>query len=179
MPAAYNRVVLVGNLTRDPEIAYTSGSGKAVAKLTLAVDNPRNGEKTLFADCIAWERPRETCNRYLTKGASALVEGRLVIRAYAAKGGTKRKATEIVLDRMQMLGAPRGGEDEAADDDAEPVRASRHAPTDDDASAVPAPHDPAPRARRRVARRDRRRSGAPAEPRRDDEADSLDSEVPF
>ena len=114
MAGSYNRVILVGNLTRDPEIRYTQ-SGKGVTKFTLAVNNPRNKEETTFVDIVAWDRLGETCNTYLKKGMNALVEGRLVIRSYDDKDGNKRKATEVVIDNMQMLGSrgdrPSGGEE--------------------------------------------------------------------
>lgn len=106
MAGSYNRVILVGNLTRDPEIRYTQ-SGKGVTKFTLAVNNPRNREETTFVDIVAWDRLGETCNTYLKKGMNALVEGRLVIRSYDDKDGNKRKATEVVIDNMQMLGSRR------------------------------------------------------------------------
>ncbi|HEY5425967.1 MAG TPA: single-stranded DNA-binding protein [Candidatus Tumulicola sp.] len=108
MAGSYNRVILVGNLTRDPEIRYTQ-SGKGVTKFTLAVNNPRNKEETTFVDIVAWDRLGETCNTYLKKGMNALVEGRLVIRSYDDKDGNKRKATEVVIDNMQMLGSRRDG----------------------------------------------------------------------
>jgi single-strand DNA-binding protein len=111
MAGSYNRVILVGNLTRDPEMRYTQ-SGKGVAKFTLAVNNPRNKEETTYVDIVAWDKLGETCNTYLKKGASTLVEGRLVIRSYDDKDGNKRKATEVVIDNMQMLssrGAEGGG----------------------------------------------------------------------
>lgn len=108
MAGSYNRVILVGNLTRDPEIRYTQ-SGKAVTKFTLAINNPRNKEETTFVDIVAWDRLGETCNTYLKKGSNTLVEGRLVIRSYDDKDGNKRKATEVVIDNMQMLGARQGG----------------------------------------------------------------------
>ena len=108
MAGSYNRVILVGNLTRDPEIRYTQ-SGKGVTKFTLAVNNPRNKEETTFVDIIAWDRLGETCNTYLKKGSNCLVEGRLVIRNYDDKDGNKRKATEVVIDNMQMLGSRPAG----------------------------------------------------------------------
>jgi single-strand DNA-binding protein len=108
MAGSYNRVILVGNLTRDPEIRYTQ-SGKGVTKFTLAVNNPRNKEETTFVDIVAWDRLGETCNTYLKKGTNTLVEGRLVIRSYDDKDGNKRKATEVVIDNMQMLGSRTGG----------------------------------------------------------------------
>ncbi len=107
MAGSYNRVILVGNLTRDPEIRYTQ-SGKGVTKFTLAVNNPRNKEETTFVDIVAWDRLGETCNTYLKKGTNTLVEGRLVIRSYDDKDGNKRKATEVVIDNMQMLGSRTG-----------------------------------------------------------------------
>jgi|SRR5271169_5594894 len=112
MAGSYNRVILVGNLTRDPEMRYTQ-SGKGVAKFTLAVNNPRNKEETTYVDIVAWDRLGETCNTYLKKGASTLVEGRLVIRSYDDKDGNKRKATEVVIDNMQMLTSRGGGGGEA------------------------------------------------------------------
>lgn len=108
MAGSYNRIILVGNLTRDPEIRYTQ-SGKAVTKFSLAVNNPRNKEETTFVDIVAWDRLGETCNTYLKKGQTTLVEGRLVIRSYDDKDGNKRKATEVVIDNMQMLGSRRDG----------------------------------------------------------------------
>lgn len=104
MAGSYNRVILVGNLTRDPEMRGLQ-SGKNVTKFTLAVNNPRNKDETTFVDIVAWDRLGETCNSYLKKGQSALVEGRLVIRSYDDKDGNKRKATEVVIDNMQMLGS--------------------------------------------------------------------------
>ncbi len=110
MAGSYNRIILVGNLTRDPEIRYTQ-SGKSVTKFTLAVNNPRNKEETTFVDIIAWEKLGETCNTWLKKGSNTLVEGRLVIRSYDDKDGNKRKATEVVIDNMQMLGSRRDGDE--------------------------------------------------------------------
>ncbi len=103
MAGSFNKVILVGNLTRDPEIRYV-GSGAAVTKFTLAVNRrSKQGEETDFIDCVAWEKLAETCNTYLKKGMSCLVEGRLSIRNYETKEGEKRKAAEVVLNTMQML----------------------------------------------------------------------------
>ena len=88
---------------------YTQ-SGKGVAKFTLAVNNPRNKEETTYVDIVAWDRLGETCNSFLKKGSSALVEGRLVIRSYEDKEGVKRKATEVVIDNMQILTSRRDAE---------------------------------------------------------------------
>ena len=92
---------------------YTQ-SGKGVAKFSLAVNNPRNKDETTFVDVIAWDRLGETCNTYLKKGSNCLVEGRLVIRSYDDKDGNKRKATEVVIDNMQMLSSRRDDAEHAA-----------------------------------------------------------------
>ncbi|MGC8486434.1 MAG: single-stranded DNA-binding protein, partial [Candidatus Baltobacteraceae bacterium] len=86
MAGSYNRVILVGNLTRDPEQRALQG-GKSVTKFSLAVNNPRNKEEVTFVDIVAWDRLGETCNTYLKKGSNCLVEGRLVVRSYDDKDG--------------------------------------------------------------------------------------------
>jgi len=104
MAGSYNRIVLVGNLTRDPEIRYVDGGGKAVTKFALAVNRKaKGGDETMFIDIVAWDRLGEICNQYLKKGMSALVEGRLAIRKYDDKDGNKRTAVEVVASDMQML----------------------------------------------------------------------------
>src|SRR5579864_9888 len=111
MAGSFNKVILVGRVVRDPEIRYVN-SGAGVVKFSIAVNpNKRDAkpEDTLFADIVAWEKLAETCNTYLKKGMNVLVEGRLVIRSYDDKDGNKRKATEVVIDNMQMLGSRPGG----------------------------------------------------------------------
>ncbi len=104
MAGSYNRIVLVGNLTRDPEIRYVDGGGKAVTKFALAVNRKsKAGDETMFIDIVTWDRLGEICNQYLKKGMSALVEGRLAIRKYDDKDGNKRTAVEVVASDMQML----------------------------------------------------------------------------
>jgi single-strand DNA-binding protein len=102
--AGYNKIVLVGNLTRDPEMRVIS-SGSGVTKFALAVNRrTKQGDETMFIDIVAWERLGEICNQYLKKGALVLIEGRLSIRSYEDKDGVKRKAIEVVATDMQMLG---------------------------------------------------------------------------
>ena len=104
MAGSYNHITLVGNLTRDPEIKYVDGGGKAVTKFALAVNRKsKAGDETMFIDIVAWDRLGEICNQYLKKGMSTLVEGRLVIRKYDDKDGNKRTAVEVVASDMQML----------------------------------------------------------------------------
>ncbi|HTW83686.1 MAG TPA: single-stranded DNA-binding protein [Candidatus Sulfotelmatobacter sp.] len=106
MAGSFNRITLVGNLTRDPEIRYV-GSGAAVTKFTLAVNRrAKQQEETDYIDCVAWDKLAETCNTYLKKGMSCLVDGRLSIRSYETKEGEKRKAAEVVVNTMQMLDRP-------------------------------------------------------------------------
>jgi len=118
MAGSFNRITLVGNLTRDPEIRYVDAGGKAVTKFALAVNRrSKAGDETMFIDIVAWDRLGEICNQYLKKGMSALVEGRLSIRKYETKEGEKRTAVEVVASDMQMLDSKRssaGGNGDAA-----------------------------------------------------------------
>jgi single-strand DNA-binding protein len=116
MSASFNKVILVGNLTRDPEIRYIN-SGSAVTKFRIAVNpNKRDAkpEETMYVDIVAWERLAETCNTYLKKGSPVLVEGRLSIRSYddtklkdESGQPIRRSATEVVISGMQMLSSRR------------------------------------------------------------------------
>ncbi|MHB9144001.1 MAG: single-stranded DNA-binding protein [Symbiobacteriia bacterium] len=103
-----NRIILIGRLTRDPELRYTPG-GKAVANFTLAVDrgrsNPQGQKEADFIDIVVWEKQAETVSQYLNKGRLVAVEGRLQIRSYEAQDGTKRKAAEVVASTVQFLDA--------------------------------------------------------------------------
>ena len=112
MAGYYNRVILVGNLTRDPEIRYTKAGGQ-VTKFTLAVQRKIN--ETSFIDIIALGELADTCNSDLRKGQYTLVEGRLVIRMYEDHNRIKRSATEVVIDNMQMLTSRPKLSDESSD----------------------------------------------------------------
>ncbi len=110
--ASYNRVVLVGNLTRDPELRYIP-SGTAVADITLAVNDrvKRNDqwvEETTFVDVTLWARTAEVVNEYLSKGSSVLIEGRLKLDRWE-KDGQKHSKLRVVGEKMQMLGGKGGG----------------------------------------------------------------------
>jgi len=101
-----NRIILLGRLVRDPEVRYTPG-GKVVCQFTLAVDRPfanQEGQREAdFIPVVIWGKSAETCGNSLTKGQRALVEGRLQIRNYDAKDGTKRYVTEVVADRFEFI----------------------------------------------------------------------------
>ena len=118
--AGYNRVFLIGNLTRDPELRYTP-QGTPVADLPLAVNTARGGrgtekkEEVLFIDCVVWDRQAETCCEYLKKGRPVLVEGRLVEDSWQDKEtGEKRRRTKVMVAAVQFLSAGRGNEDGGA-----------------------------------------------------------------
>ncbi len=104
-----NKVILVGNLGKDPELRYTS-SGTAVATFSLATSErykDRNGEqqeKTEWHNIVTWRNLAEICGKYLHKGKQVYIEGRIQTRSYDDRDGNKRYMTEIVADQMQMLG---------------------------------------------------------------------------
>ncbi|MEC9092042.1 MAG: single-stranded DNA-binding protein [Planctomycetota bacterium] len=113
--ASFNRVILVGNITRDIELRYTQG-GTAVTELGIAVNDrvKRNNEwidETTFVDVTLWGRTAEVASEYLGKGSSILIEGRLKLDSWEQEG-QKRSKLRVVADRMQMLGGKgenRGG----------------------------------------------------------------------
>jgi single-strand DNA-binding protein len=111
-----NKVVLIGRLTRDPELRYTQ-SGKAFATFTLAVDRrfrrqaEQNGQPTAdFIPCVAWDKLAEIIGNNLTKGRRVGVEGRLQTRTYDAQDGSKRSAFDVVLDELEFLEPKNGGQ---------------------------------------------------------------------
>ncbi len=111
-----NRVLLIGNLTKDPELRYTP-SGTPVANLRLAVNSSfkdqagQRKEETCFVTIVVWARQAETCNQYLKKGRSIFVEGRLLYRSWEVEGKT-RSVMEVRGDRVQFLGSPGGSRGE-------------------------------------------------------------------
>lgn len=119
--ASYNRVLLMGNLTRNPEIRYTP-SGTAVADLGLAINESYKNkagesvESTVFVDVVVWGRQAETSSEYLHKGSPVFVEGRLQLDQWENQQGEKRSKLRVRADRVQFLGSPgqRGTEFAAA-----------------------------------------------------------------
>jgi single-strand DNA-binding protein len=116
MAANINRVVLVGNLTRDPELRHTP-SGMAVCSLRLAVNTRRKDaasgewtEKPNYFDITVWGNQGESCAQYLAKGRPVAVDGRLEWREWDAQDGTKRQAVEVIADSVQFLGSRGDGE---------------------------------------------------------------------
>lgn len=101
-----NKVILLGRLTRDPEVRYTQ-TGKVVCQFTLAVDRPfgnQEGQREAdFIPVVIWGKQAETCGNSLSKGQRVLIEGRLQVRSYDAKDGTKRYVTEVIADRFEFI----------------------------------------------------------------------------
>ena len=111
-----NRIILMGRLTRDPELRHT-GSGTAVASFSLAVErdfrDKTSGQKTTdFIDIVAWRQTGEFVSKYFTKGRMAVVEGRLQMRDWTDKDGNKRRSAEVVADNLYFGDSRRdnGGE---------------------------------------------------------------------
>ena len=110
--ANFNKVILLGNLTRDIELRTTQG-GQALAKFGMAINrkwsqNGETKESTCFVDCTAWGRTAEVLNQYVGKGSPLFVEGRLDYQTWEDKnGGGKRSKLEVVVENFQFVGAPR------------------------------------------------------------------------
>lgn len=103
-----NKIMLIGNLGRDPEMNYTPG-GTAVTKFSLAVNRITKSatgerqEETEWFNIVAWRQLAETCNHYLKKGQKVFIEGRLTQRKYTDKNGVERLAVEVIANDMEML----------------------------------------------------------------------------
>lgn len=134
--ASVNKVILIGNLGADPELRYTP-SGSAVANFNVATTDrwrDKDGqmqERTEWHRVIFWSRQAEIAKEYLRKGSSVYVEGRIQNRSYEDKEGIKRYVTEIVGQRMQLLGG-RGGPSETGPSDAPPAPPNNLDSEDDD-----------------------------------------------
>lgn len=136
-----NRVQLIGNLTRDPELR-TTASGQSVVNFGVATNRQykdANGQKqdqAEFHNIVAWGKLADICSQYLTKGRQVFVEGRLQTRDWAAQDGTKRRTTEVIAENMIMLGGP-GGRPGSAPQSADHTAF-------DDASSAPTQSAPTP-----------------------------------
>jgi single-strand DNA-binding protein len=112
--ASLNKVMLIGNLGKDPEMRYTA-NGKAVTTFSLACSRTYNAtdgerrEETDWFDIVAWDKTAELCSQFLQKGRQAYVEGRLHTRSWEGQDGQKRYRTEVVAQNVLFLGSPGGG----------------------------------------------------------------------
>ena len=121
--ANFNKILLLGNLTRDPQLSYLP-SQTAVVEFGLAVNRKWTGkdgekkEETCFVDCRSFGKQAETINKYLTKGRPVFIEGRLTFESWTAQDGTKRSRHRVIVENFQFLGGGGGG----------PARAANQAP---------------------------------------------------
>ena len=119
MAKGFNKVILMGNLTRDVEVRTTAG-GQNVANFSLAVTRSwrdqagTQQEQTSFINCVAWGKTGDIIAQYVQKGAPLLVSGRLVQRSYDDKEGNKRSATEVVVEDFNFISSGRGGGDDSS-----------------------------------------------------------------
>ena len=111
-----NRIILIGNLGRDPEMSYTQ-KGTALTKFTVAVNrvqrNKESGEvqkETDWFSIVAWDRLAETCNSYLHKGSKVFIEGRMQSHKYTDKNGVERTGWDVIASDMQMLDPKEGSQ---------------------------------------------------------------------
>ena len=125
--ATFNRVILIGNLTRDPDLRST-GSGKSVCDVGLAINDRRKDaagkwhEEVTFVDVTLWGRTAEVATEYLSKGSPVLFEGRLKLETWETDG-QKRSKLKVVAERMQMLGQNGSASAESGDEEPETVAA--------------------------------------------------------
>lgn len=120
--ASYNRIILAGNLTRDPQLTYTA-SNVAVCKFGIATNHQwrdKEGNKredVCFVDCTVFGRAGETFNQYMSKGRSVLIEGRLQLNQWTTPEGEKRSQHEVLVDNFTFLGSAGGGGRGPADEE--------------------------------------------------------------
>jgi single-strand DNA-binding protein len=135
MARSLNRVQLIGNLTRDPELRYTP-SGTAVCSFSIATnrnwttDTGEKKDEVEFHRIVAWNKLAELCSQFLVKGRKVFVEGRLQTRSWAAQDGTQKQTTEIIINDMILLDSKKSGEQEVAEVEEaveEPKKAARAA----------------------------------------------------
>jgi single-strand DNA-binding protein len=113
--ASYNRAIIIGNLTRDPELRYTP-SGTAVCEVGVAVSDKHKSasgewiEETSFFDVVFWARTAEIVNEYLHKGSPCFVEGRLKQETWDTQDGQKRSKVKIICEKLQLLGTKGDGD---------------------------------------------------------------------
>ena len=127
-----NNVVLIGRLTKDPEIRYTSGTQMAVATFTVAIDRPRKADaekQTDYPRVIVFGKQAENCEKYLAKGRLVGINGRLQTGSYTNKDGVTVYTTDVIADRVEFLGGQNSSQSES-------YRAA-NAPLADDQEGVP------------------------------------------
>ncbi|MDU5211415.1 MAG: single-stranded DNA-binding protein [Clostridium sp.] len=99
-----NKVILIGRLTKDPELRFTAGSGMAVSRFTVAVNRQFKKDETDFINCVAFGKTAETISQYLTKGRQMAVIGSIRTGSYDAQDGTKRYTTDVAVESFEFIG---------------------------------------------------------------------------
>ncbi|WP_394896464.1 single-stranded DNA-binding protein [Clostridium paraputrificum] len=100
-----NKVILIGRLTKDPELRFTAGSGMAVSRFTVAVNRQFKKDETDFINCVAFGKTAETISQYLTKGRQIAVTGSIRTGSYDAQDGTKRYTTDVAVESFEFIGS--------------------------------------------------------------------------
>ena len=100
-----NKVILIGRLTKDPELRFTAGSGMAVSRFTVAVNRQFKKDETDFINCVAFGKTAETISQYLTKGRQIAVIGSIRTGSYDAQDGTKIYTTDVAVDSFEFIGS--------------------------------------------------------------------------
>lgn len=140
--AGINKIILIGNLGKDPELKYGQQSGKAVCRFSLAVNEKRGAEEqTEWFNIVCFDRTAEVANEYLSKGRQVYIEGRVQTRKYQDQSGQDRYMTEVITNNMTMLGSRRDSGDDYAP---APRREAPPRPAASKAPARPAPMDDDP-----------------------------------
>ncbi len=140
--ANYNRVIIAGNLTRDPELRYIP-NGQPVTNFTVAINRNyttqagERKEETSFIPVVTWRKQAETCNQYLSKGSPVLVEGRLQQRSWENQEGQRKSVIEVVADRVVFLGGAKPPEETVEEEKGEVISESPSSILEDKNEDVP------------------------------------------
>jgi single-strand DNA-binding protein len=108
-----NKVVLLGRLTKDPELRFAAGSGTAVSRFTVAVNRQFKRDETDFINCVAFGKTAETISQYFTKGRQIAVSGSIRTGSYDAQDGTKRYTTDVAVENFDFIESNGGNKDNA------------------------------------------------------------------
>lgn len=110
-----NKVILIGRLTKDPELRFAAGSGMAISRFTVAVNRQFKKDETDFINCVAFGKTAETISQYLTKGRQIAVSGSIRTGSYDAQDGSKRYTTDVAVENFEFIGSGNGGAKDNAD----------------------------------------------------------------
>ena len=103
-----NKVILLGRLTKDPELKFAPGTGTAICTFTLAVNRMKKDDPADFINCVAFNKNAENIAQYMSKGRQIAIEGNIKTGSYTAKDGTKRYTTDINVEKFDFIGSANG-----------------------------------------------------------------------